>query len=105
MTGDDMGIHQEQDLEPLEHRMKDRHGVATPDTAWENEDETDPTSHSALSKRAEEILANAKKRLTVSVLSSFLKPLVSDTCHRRWKAISIARVIPSATPSHRQYIQ
>ncbi|KAL9106743.1 MAG: hypothetical protein Q9187_008521 [Circinaria calcarea] len=31
--------------------------------ALSNEDETDPTSHAALSNRAEEILANAKKRL------------------------------------------
>ena len=32
------------------------------------EDENDPTSHAALSLRAEEILANAKKRLTVSAI-------------------------------------
>jgi len=30
------------------------------------EDENDPTSHAAMTRRAEEILANAKKRLTVS---------------------------------------
>ena len=30
-----------------------------------DEDENDPTSHAAMTKRAEEILANAKKRLTV----------------------------------------
>ena len=30
------------------------------------EDENDPHSHAAMTKRAEEILANAKKRLTVS---------------------------------------
>ena len=33
------------------------------------EDEDDPTSHAALSLRAEEILANAKKRLTVCFLN------------------------------------
>ena len=31
------------------------------------EDENDPYSHAAMTKRAEEILANAKKRLTVSL--------------------------------------
>ena len=31
-----------------------------------DEDENDPHSHAAMTKRAEEILANAKKRLTVS---------------------------------------
>ncbi len=30
------------------------------------EDENDPSSHAAMTRRAEEILANAKKRLTVS---------------------------------------
>ena len=30
------------------------------------EDENDPNSHAAMTRRAEEILANAKKRLTVS---------------------------------------
>jgi len=30
------------------------------------EDENDPCSHAAMTRRAEEILANAKKRLTVS---------------------------------------
>ena len=33
--------------------------------AVSDEDEADPTSHAALSNRAEEILANAKKRLLV----------------------------------------
>lgn len=32
-----------------------------------DEDENDPNSHAAMSKRAEQILANAKKRLLVSV--------------------------------------
>ena len=32
-----------------------------------DEDEEDPSSHAAMTKRAEEILANAKKRLTVSL--------------------------------------
>lgn len=31
-----------------------------------DEDENDPSSHAAMTRRAEEILANAKKRLTVS---------------------------------------
>ena len=31
-----------------------------------DEDEDDPQSHAAMTRRAEEILANAKKRLTVS---------------------------------------
>ena len=34
-----------------------------------DEDESNPNSHTAMSKRAEEILANAKKRLTVSSAS------------------------------------
>ena len=34
------------------------------------EDESNPNSHTAMSKRAEEILANAKKRLTVSFSAS-----------------------------------
>lgn len=33
-----------------------------------DEDENDPNSHAAMSKRAEQILANAKKRLLVSIL-------------------------------------
>ena len=32
-----------------------------------DEDENDPHSHAAMTRRAEEILANAKKRLTVSL--------------------------------------
>ena len=32
-----------------------------------DEDEDDPYSHAAMTRRAEEILANAKKRLTVSL--------------------------------------
>ena len=32
-----------------------------------DEDEDDPHSHAAMTRRAEEILANAKKRLTVSL--------------------------------------
>ena len=45
----------------LEDERKDARAIL-------EEDEDDPTSHAALSIRAELILANAKKRLTVSVL-------------------------------------
>ena len=48
------------------------YGVATPSNSAQGiraileEDEDDPQSHAAMSKRAEQILANAKKRLLVS---------------------------------------
>lgn len=52
--------------------VQDSHaGVSTPDGNESglrfilDEDENDPTSHAAMSKRAENILANAKKRLLV----------------------------------------
>ena len=44
------------------------------------EDENDPRSHAAMTKRAEEILANAKKRLTVShhKVAGFPRPLANS---------------------------
>ena len=49
----------------------------TPDNTYKTpsileEDEENPNSHMAMSKRAEEILANAKKRLTVTTYRSIL---------------------------------
>ena len=46
-------------------------GVETRDSTYSppsilDEDEDNPNSHAAMTRRAEEILANAKKRLTVS---------------------------------------
>ena len=37
-----------------------------------DEDENDPESHAAMTRRAEEILANAKKRLNVNTISRAL---------------------------------
>ena len=53
-----------------------------------DEDEDDPHSHAAMTRRAEEILANAKKRLTVSLGGTgedFWKRLLTQV--RIWKAI------------------
>jgi len=49
--------------------------------------EEDRNSSSALSRRAEQILLNAKKRLNVrDLISSYVKP--TNTSSRTWKAIS-----------------
>ncbi len=55
-----------------ETAMEDFDHVETRDSIYNtpsilDEDENDPYSHAAMTKRAEEILANAKKRLTVSL--------------------------------------
>ena len=55
-----------------ETAMEDYGHVETRDSIYNTpsileEDENDPYSHAAMTKRAEEILANAKKRLTVSL--------------------------------------
>lgn len=56
------------------NRLQDSHtGVSTPDgneprlRSILDEDENDPASHAAMSKKAEQILANAKKRLLVGL--------------------------------------
>lgn len=54
-----------------EATAQDYDHVETGDSAYSppsilDEDEDDPYSHAAMTRRAEEILANAKKRLTVS---------------------------------------
>lgn len=54
-----------------EAAVQDSDQVETRDSAYSppsilDEDEDDPHSHAAMTRRAEEILANAKKRLTVS---------------------------------------
>lgn len=50
------------------------------------EDEDDPYSHAAMTRRAEEILANAKKRLTV-------RPGVAPSLARLLKQVRIWRAI------------
>ena len=50
-----------------------------------DEDENDPESHAAMTRRAEEILANAKKRLTVRVASATAPIDLTNIC-RTWKA-------------------
>ena len=54
-----------------ETAAQDHDHVETRDSTYSppsilDEDEDDPYSHAAMTRRAEEILANAKKRLTVS---------------------------------------
>ena len=59
-------------IDPEEAAAQDGDHVKTRDSAYSppsilDEDENDPNSHAAMTRRAEEILANAKKRLTVSL--------------------------------------
>ena len=59
-------------IDPEEAAAQDGDHVETRDSAYSppsvlDEDENDPHSHAAMTRRAEEILANAKKRLTVSL--------------------------------------
>ena len=64
------------------------------------EDENDPYSHAAMTKRAEEILANAKKRLTVS-LDDVME--VGDyllTSIRPWRATSAGLEVHSTRDPH-----
>lgn len=56
------------------------------------EDENDPKSHAAMTQRAEEILANAKKRLMVSI-PAFESPHCWLKRCRIWRATSIARAV------------
>ena len=60
------------DIEPGEVAAQEGDHVETRDSTYSppsilDEDENDPHSHAAMTRRAEEILANAKKRLTVSL--------------------------------------
>ena len=57
------------------------------------EDEDDPYSHAAMTRRAEEILANAKKRLTVrpGVDPSLGKRLLTQV--RTWRAILVGHAV------------
>lgn len=63
----------DRDPDSLNGRREPRDEVWTPDHSEQglrtvlDEDENDPNSHAAMSKRAEQILANAKKRLLVSI--------------------------------------
>lgn len=63
--------HEADDLVSLNGLQDSHSGVSTPDgneprpRSILNEDENDPASHAAMSKKAEQILANAKKRLLV----------------------------------------
>lgn len=53
------------------------------------EDENDPYSHAAMTRRAEEILANAKKRLTVSFrVGSRVSGATMLIPSRTWREIS-----------------
>lgn len=64
--------HHGRDQGSLNGRREPRDEASTPDHNEQglrtilDEDENDPNSHAAMSKRAEQILANAKKRLLVS---------------------------------------
>lgn len=63
--------HEADDLVSLDSLQGTHSGVSTPDEneprlrSILDEDENDPASHAAMSKKAEQILANAKKRLLV----------------------------------------
>lgn len=62
----DLSRHQESfngDPEPSDRASTPDHSQQS--VAIQDEDENDPTSHAAMSNRAEQILANAKKRLLV----------------------------------------
>lgn len=52
------------------------------------EDEGDPHSHAAMTRRAEEILANAKRRLTVNRGVAWVSRMQNLTSSRTWKGIS-----------------
>lgn len=71
----------------------------------DNIDRLSITSSSSLSRRAEEILANAKRKLTVSALyhpvrTSCARSILIRMMHRQWKATSHAHVAPSMFPLH-----
>lgn len=53
------------DAATLDEHVETRDSIYSPPSILD-EDEDDPYSHAAMTRRAEEILANAKKRLTVS---------------------------------------
>lgn len=63
--------HEADERVSLKGAQDSRTGVSTPDgnepglRSMLDEDENDPASHAAMSKKAEQILANAKKRLLV----------------------------------------
>lgn len=63
--------HEVDDFVSINGRQGSHTGVSTPDVKEPrrrsilDEDENDPASHAAMSKKAEQILANAKKRLLV----------------------------------------
>lgn len=66
------GHENKRQIDPEQATAQDRDQVETRDSTYSppsilDEDENDPHSHAAMTKRAEEILANAKKRLTVSL--------------------------------------
>lgn len=66
-----VSCHEADELASLSDLQDSHPGVSTPDgnepglRSILDEDENDPSSHAAMSKRAEQILANAKKRLLV----------------------------------------
>ena len=60
-------------------------------------EDDDIYSHAAMSIRAEQILANAKKRLTVCLLSKSLQNCVTTNGLRIWREISIGREVPFTT--------
>ena len=63
---EDSGVMIGQDSDNFRDTKRDGNGIGDRDSFFEVGDENDPTSHAAMSKRAEDILANAKKRLNVS---------------------------------------
>ncbi len=70
------------------------------------EDKEGALFHAALSKRAERILANAKKRLTVSLSGEpSARNYTYFLAYRAWKVISAAPAILSCPRQHRLYQQ
>ena len=70
-----------------------------------NDDEADPTSHAALSSRAEQILANAKKRLLVGFhqqMARYQGDMGADRSSRRWRTTSAVHAILSRIHIPRQ---
>lgn len=74
----DVSRHEAVDLISLDRLQRSHSSVSTPDgneprlRSILDEDENDPASHAAMSKKAEQILANAKKRLLVRLAWNYL---------------------------------
>lgn len=86
-------------------RSRQEHTSPTPDVnaqafrAILDEDEDDPQSHAAMSKRAELILANAKKRLLVSSFAASYSKKVSNVTQTMESNLNRARCGLNSRPS------